>query len=134
MPKNENKYFAKVIKVLDGDTFDVMIDLGFGVKQEFRVRLNGIDTPELNTAKGKKALEFVKELIENKTVILHDAGQEKYGRARANVELMDGSDLSTLLIEKNIGVEYHGGKKENLKLFAELTAVGTPSNETSTTD
>lgn len=113
MAKNENKYLGHVTRVLDGDTFEAMIDLGFNVRQEFRIRLDGIDTPELTTQKGQKALAYVKDLIQDKTVILRDSGPEKYGRARATVEMMDGSDLTTLLLEKNIGYEYHGGKKQS---------------------
>lgn len=114
MAKNENKYFAKITKVLDGDTFDAIVDLGFNIRQEFRIRLDGIDTPELSTQKGQKALQFVKDLIEEKTVILRDSGPEKYGRARATIELVDGTDLTNYLIEKNMGYEYHGGKKAKL--------------------
>lgn len=108
---NENKYFGKVLQVIDGDTFEVLIDLGFDVSQKFRVRLDGIDTPEMSTVKGKQAKEYVKGLIENKTVILTDCGSEKYGRARASITLPTGEDLTEVLIENNIGKEYHGGKK-----------------------
>jgi micrococcal nuclease len=117
---NDNKYYGRVTAVLDGDTFEVMIELGFGVKQEFHVRLDGIDTPEKNTEAGKKAKQLVSDLILNKEVILQDKGAEKYGRARASIELMDGTDLTKYLIEHKIGKEYHGGKKQ----FAELTACG----------
>jgi len=117
---NDNKYYGKITAVIDGDTFEVMIELGFGVKQEFHVRLDGIDTPEKNTEAGKKAKAFVTELILNKEVILKDQGAEKYGRARASIELMDGTDLTKFLIENKIGKEYHGGKKG----FAQLTACG----------
>jgi endonuclease YncB( thermonuclease family) len=117
---NDNKYYGKVTAVLDGDTFEVMIELGFGVKQEFHVRLDGIDTPEKNTESGKKAKQLVSDLILNKEVILRDRGAEKYGRARASIELSNGTDLTEYLIENKIGKEYHGGKKG----FAELTACG----------
>lgn len=122
MAKNENKYFGKVTKVLDGDTFEALIDLGFGIRQEFHVRLDGIDTPELSTEKGQKAKQFVIDLIENKSVIFRDSGPEKFGRARARVELPDGTDLTDYLIKKKIGYEYHGGKK--LKTVASLSLVG----------
>jgi endonuclease YncB( thermonuclease family) len=108
----ENKYFGQVLRVIDGDTFEVLIDLGFGVSQKFSVRLDGIDTPETTTSKGKQAKEFVKDLIEGKTVILTDCGNEKYGRARASIQLSDGKDLTQLLIEREVGKEYHGGKKQ----------------------
>jgi endonuclease YncB( thermonuclease family) len=122
MAVNENKYFGKVTKVMDGDTFEALIDLGFGIKQEFHVRLDGIDTPELSTEQGQKAKQFVIDLIENKQVIFRDSGPEKFGRARARVELPDGKDLTDYLIKKKIGYEYHGGKKQ--KTVASLSLIG----------
>lgn len=122
MGNNKNKYYGQILRVIDGDTFEALIELGFSVTQKFCVRLNGIDTPEKNTEKGKQAREFVKNLIENKTVIFQDEGSEKYGRALANVMLLDGTDLTNFLIEKNIGIEYHGEKKKflaSLSLLAE---------------
>jgi len=116
MINKENKYFGTVLNVIDGDTFEVLIELGFGVTQKFHVRLDGIDTPEKNTEKGKRAKEYVKHLIEGKTVMLRDAGAEKFGRARASIETMEGKDLTELLIENKIGKEYHGGKKEPFTL------------------
>jgi micrococcal nuclease len=108
----KNQYYGTVISVVDGDTFDIMIDLGFEVLQKFRVRLDGIDTPEKNTEEGKAAKQFVKDLIENKYVLVTDVGNEKYGRARAKINLETGEDLTEYLIERNIGIEYHGGKKQ----------------------
>jgi len=120
MPKSDNKYHGQVTRVIDGDTFEVLIELGFGVTQKFSVRLDGIDTPEINTQKGRIAREYVKDLIENKSVIVTDEGSEKYGRARASIELPNGKDLAEFLIENNIGIEYHGEKK---KSFAALTMI-----------
>jgi micrococcal nuclease len=114
MPKNTNKYHAEVVRVIDGDTFEMMIELGFGVTQKFSVRLDGIDTPEVSTIKGRQVKEFVRNLIEGKSVLVTDEGAEKYGRARASIELADGKDLTEYLIESKIGVEYHGGKKQSL--------------------
>lgn len=110
--EQNNKYIAEVINVVDGDTFDAVISLGFGVIQVFRVRLDGIDTPELSTPKGILAKEYLEGLILEKTIILIDAGKEKYGRARAKVQLLDGTDLTEKLIEQKIGVAYDGGKKQ----------------------
>ncbi|MCK5591404.1 MAG: hypothetical protein KAI72_05560, partial [Candidatus Pacebacteria bacterium] len=61
-------YAAEVIKVVDGDTLDLEIDVGFKAKHEHRVRFRGIDCPEIGTPKGKKAKEFVEEEL-NKCVI-----------------------------------------------------------------
>jgi endonuclease YncB( thermonuclease family) len=109
--EENNKYIAEVINVVDGDTFDAVVSLGFGVIQVFRVRLDGVDTPEMSTQKGIIAREFLEDLILNKTIILFDAGKEKYGRARARVKLVDGTDLTEKLIEQKIGIAYDGGKK-----------------------
>ena len=87
MPKNTNKYHAEVVRVIDGDTFEMMIELGFGVTQKFSVRLDGIDTPEVSTVKGRQVKEFVRNLIEGKSVLVTDEGAEKYGRASAIIEL-----------------------------------------------
>jgi micrococcal nuclease len=114
-----NKYQGKILRVLDGDTFEVLIELGFKVVQKFHVRLDGIDTPEKNTPEGKQAKEYVQKLIENKDVVLTDEGAEKYGRARAKIEI-EGKDLTTFLIENNIGKEYHGGKKHLYFLSPEV--------------
>lgn len=115
--KFTNKYFGQILRVIDGDTFEILVELGFGVTQKFNVRLDGIDTPEANTTAGRKAKEYVRDLVEGKSVILKD-GAEKYGRARAKIELMDGTDLTNFLIEKNIGIEYHGGKKKFLSILS----------------
>jgi endonuclease YncB( thermonuclease family) len=112
MAKNrKNKYYGQIIRVIDGDTFEAMIELGFGVVQKFCIRLNGIDAPEKNTDKGRKAKEFVRQLIENKQVIVTDVGTEKYGRSLASVQLMDGTDLTKFLLDKQIGIEYDGRRK-----------------------
>jgi micrococcal nuclease len=111
MKTKGNSYYAHVLKVIDGDTFECLVDLGFNVVQKFKVRLDGIDTPEKDTKKGISAKAFVENLIQDKDIVLKDAGTEKYGRALASVELMDGKDLTTLLIEQGIGREYHGEKK-----------------------
>jgi len=118
MRKTSNKYFGQILRVIDGDTFEALIELGFGVSQKFHVRLDGIDTPEMSTNEGKIAKEYVRELIEGKTVILTDSGPEKYGRARANIKLMDGTDLTSFLIEKKVGIEYHGKKKTFVSILS----------------
>lgn len=120
MAKNDNRYHGMVTRVIDGDTFEMFIELGFGVTQKFSVRLDGIDTPETSTEKGRMAREYVRDLIENKSVVVIDQGSEKYGRARASIELANGKDLADFLIENKIGIEYHGEKK---KSFAALTMI-----------
>jgi len=98
------KYKAFVTRVLDGDTYDMSVNLGFGIKIDIRVRLNGIDTPETWRPKtdserehGEKATKFVMNLISNKTVEIETYKLGIYGRYSASVQLPDGRSLVSLL-------------------------------------
>jgi micrococcal nuclease len=96
-------YVKKVTKVVDGDTIDVEIDLGFDISFSSRVRLAGIDTPESRTtdkmekALGLEAKAYLKNKIESaKTVVIKTEkmdSSEKYGRILGWV-FLDGSSIS----------------------------------------
>ena len=96
-------YVKKVTKVVDGDTIDVDIDLGFDISFSSRVRLAGIDTPESRTADkmekalGLEAKAYLKHEIEAaKSVVIKTEkmdSSEKYGRILGWV-FLDGSDVS----------------------------------------
>lgn len=121
----------KVHKVVDGDTIDVDIDLGFSVSFFSRVRLAGIDTPESRTTDAKeKALglevkeKIKKELAAAKDVVIKTEkpdSSEKYGRILGWV-FLDGSDVSLnqQLIDQGYAWTYGGGTK--IKDFEELVA------------
>ena len=81
-----HKYNAKVLRVVDGDTIDVTIFLGFKVKMDIRFRLTGFDAPETYRPKsedearaGKAATEQLKGMIDGKNVIIHS---DKFGKYR----------------------------------------------------
>ena len=96
-------YVKKVTKVVDGDTIDVDIDLGFDISFSSRVRLAGIDTPESRTtdkmekALGLEAKSYLKSQIESaKTVVIKTEkmdSSEKYGRILGWL-FLDGSEVS----------------------------------------
>lgn len=96
-------YVKKVSKVVDGDTIDVDIDLGFDISFSSRVRLAGIDTPESRTSDklekslGLESKAYLKNAIESaKTVVIKTEkmdSSEKYGRILGWV-FLDGSDIS----------------------------------------
>ena len=121
----------KVHKVVDGDTIDVDIDLGFSVSFFSRVRLAGIDTPESRTTDAKeKALglevkeKIKKELAAAKDVVIKTEkpdSSEKYGRILGWV-FLDGADVSLnqKLINEGYAWTYGGGTK--IKDFDELVA------------
>ena len=121
----------KVNKIVDGDTIDVDIDLGFDISFSSRVRLAGIDTPESRTTDAKeKALglevkeKIKKELAAAKDVVIKTEkpdSSEKYGRILGWV-FLDGADLSLnqKLINEGYAWTYGGGTK--IKDFDELVA------------
>ena len=121
----------KVNKIVDGDTIDVDIDLGFAVSFTQRVRLAGIDTPESRTTDLKeKALglevkeKIKKELAAAKDVVIKTEkpdSSEKYGRILGWV-FLDGSgvSLNQKLINEGYAWTYGGGTK--IKDFNELIA------------
>lgn len=96
-------YRAHVTRVVDGDTIDAMVDLGFEVLVKTRFWLNGIDTPEIyrpsNDAElqhGQEAKKFLEEMILGKEVLICSTKipkKGKYGRWGADICLMDGTDV-----------------------------------------
>ena len=112
------EYTATVIDVYDGDTMTVDIDLGFKIHHEVKLRLNGINTPEIRTKdKREKELgltvkQYVKGLILNKKVRILTEKPGKYGRYLADMYLEDGTYLNDLLIEKGYAREYFGEARE----------------------
>jgi micrococcal nuclease len=96
------EYKAMVMKVVDGDTYDVMIDLGFDVRYKARLRLYGYDAPEVRGEEREQGLimaAFVREAILGKMVTIktYKDAKEKWGRYLADVILEDGTSLKTLL-------------------------------------
>ena len=112
----EKEYTATVLKVIDGDTIDVMIDLGFKTFRKERIRLDGVDTPETRTRdleekkKGLEAKNWVKSMIEGKEVIIISTKQGKFGRYLAKVYI-DDLCINEELIKRGMAKEYFGGKR-----------------------
>lgn len=107
------EYKCEILKVVDGDTFDGRVDLGFSTHRVERFRVHHIDAYEKNTKKGKEALAFAKGALEGKTLKIlttKDKG-DKYGRMLATITLADGKDYAAVMIEKGYAVAYEGGKK-----------------------
>ena len=111
-------YNAEVKRVVDGDTFDIVIDLGFDTLRKGRVRLYGVNTPESRTKdlaekqKGLAAKEFTDQWIKkanNKVKIetILDKN-EKYGRVLARVWDETGNCLNTDIVAAGLAREYYG--------------------------
>lgn len=82
-------YKAKVIKIVDADTLDVEIDLGFNIHYKVRLRLSNVDAPELKTKEGKEAKAFVEQELASGEVTVTTYKTEKYGRYLALVIYSD---------------------------------------------
>ena len=118
------EYGCKVDRVVDGDTIDVVLDLGFDIMFKSRVRLYGIDTPESRTrdldekARGKMASAFLKEAVENGSKVVIETklkdSRGKYGRVLGNV-VVDGLNINEAMIEKFLAVAYFGQSKNDVE-------------------
>ena len=119
------EYSCKVKRVVDGDTVDVVLDLGFDVSYSCRVRLYGIDTPESRTrnkdekARGKMATAFLKESIEKgKQVVIQTKLKDskgKYGRVLGEV-IVDGKNINQTMVKSHLAVAYYGQSKEDIEI------------------
>ena len=112
------EYKAIVERVVDGDTIDVIIDLGFKTWKKVRVRMEGINTPESRTrdleekARGLAAKQFVKDTLakHENSFILQSHGVGKYGRCLGEI-ILNEVNLNDLLITEGHAVKYDGGKR-----------------------
>jgi len=124
----KNEYDVTLIKVVDGDTVDVDIDLGFGVcLKDERVRIMGIDTPESRTRDkvekvfGLAAKDRLKELLHEgaRLITTEDKSGEdmkgKFGRILGDFKTPDGKLVTDIMIEEGHCVAYFGGSKEDVQ-------------------
>ena len=116
-------YNAKLTRVVDGDTCDAMIDLGFDTWVKKRIRFLGVDTWESRTrdleekAKGLEAKAYTKDKLENSddgNFTLKSHGTGKYGRVLGEIFIEgEESSLNDLLKIYGHAYEYDGGKKRS---------------------
>ena len=111
-------YNAKCLRVVDGDTVDAQIDLGFDTHKIIRIRLVGINAPESRTRdleekeRGLAAKARVKQILKDNIneFILHSQGVGKYGRCLGEIYIGD-SNLNDQLIQEGHATSYDGGKR-----------------------
>ena len=118
------QYKAKILKVLDGDTVDIDLDLGFNIVfSNQRVRMAGIDTPESRTTDKEEKIRgnlSKKKLAEKLPIGSYvtietqksDNNDDKFGRILAIFVLEDGTSLNQWMIDNNYAVLYQGENKE----------------------
>ncbi len=110
----------KITKIVDGDTIDVLLDMGFDIKYQSRVRLFGIDTPESRTrnkeekVRGLLSKAYLKQALKKakKLTIKTHKGSEtgKFGRILGEV-FADGVNLNLKMCQEGYAVQYYGQNK-----------------------
>ena len=121
------QYNATLVRVVDGDTVDAMIDLGFDIQVKKRIRLAGINAPESRTRNkvekklGLAAKERLIELMEGAANVFEIESKElgKYGRVIGTIYInkLAGKDVITqvcineILVKEGHATEYDGGKR-----------------------
>ena len=124
-----HEYRCKIRKIVDGDTIDVDINLGFNtwINNE-RVRLYGIDTPESRTRdlEEKKFGLYAKSVVDKflpvgskQVLVTHLDKVGKFGRILGEFRIYDGEEdrqttINEYMIRKNIGVQYKGQSKDEI--------------------
>jgi micrococcal nuclease len=116
------EYSCRINRVIDGDSVDVCIDLGFDISFTSSVRLYGIDTPESRTRDpdekkcGLLAKKFLEEAVKNgKNIIIRTQKDEKgkFGRVLGSL-VIDGININHKMIEENLAVAYYGQSKDSI--------------------
>ena len=123
------EYKCKVLKVVDGDTVDVDIELGFGiVLTDERVRVMGIDTPESRTSDkvekifGTAAKNRLKELLHDGGKLITTENKDgedmkgKFGRILGDFRTPTGELVTDIMIAEGHCVAYFGGSKEEIQM------------------
>lgn len=113
-------YKAKLIKCVDADTLDLLIDIGFNIHIKERVRLYGINCPETRTRdleekkRGLQAKAYVKDMLKGKEILVqtHKDGKGKFGRYLVEVFMENYPvSLNDMLVKDGHAKIYFGGKK-----------------------
>ena len=116
------EYNCEIKRVVDGDTVDVIIDLGFDIFYKSRVRLYGIDTPESRTrnkdekARGLMSKQYlIDELSKGQVVIkTHKDKKGKFGRVLGEMYVGD-KNINLMMVDDCLAVEYYGQSKEEIE-------------------
>lgn len=119
------EYQCRIVKVIDGDTVDIDIDLGFSVwLNKQRVRLYGVDTPESRTRDliekryGLKAKAFVTDYLSLGSLqVLRtqlDKARGKFGRILGEF-LINDTTINQMLIDRHLAVAYYGQSKSDIE-------------------
>jgi micrococcal nuclease len=110
-------YYGRFVEALDGDTVRLQLDVGFEITLNITARLHGVNSPEINTAKGKVAQKFTEKQLKNTYIVVETKKREKYSRYLAKIYyhktysdfhqiLQYGKLLNQELIDAELAVRY----------------------------
>jgi endonuclease YncB( thermonuclease family) len=111
------KYNAKLDRVVDGDTIDALVDLGFDTWKKVRIRMMGMNAPESRTRDleekklGLAAKARLIEMLGDGVFTLQSHGVGKYGRCLGEIFRESDVSLNKQLINEGHATEYYGGKR-----------------------
>ena len=116
------EYSCEVKRVVDGDTVDVVIDLGFDIHYSSRVRLYGIDTPESRTrnkdekVRGIMSKEYLIDALSKGQVVIKTYRDKKgkFGRVLGEMYVED-TNINLMMVDEYLAVKYKGQNKENIE-------------------
>lgn len=116
------EYNCEVKRIVDGDTVDVVIDLGFDIHYSSRVRLYGIDTPESRTrnkdekVRGLMSKEYLTDALSKGQVVIktHKDKKGKFGRVLGEMYVAD-KNINLMMVDDHLAVKYKGQNKNKLK-------------------
>ena len=123
------EYNCEVTRILDGDTLDVTIDLGFSTKLvKQRIRMLGIDTPESRTrtleekARGLLSKQYLKDMCPvGSTIRLISHSKGKFGRILGEIFTKDSeTSINKIMCDEGYAVEYFGGNKDELEAMHQV--------------
>lgn len=108
------EYRARVIRVVDADTFHLDVDMGMDIHTHKTIRLNGVDAYEKNSPKGKDAIQLVHDLIkpgDMVTLLTYKDKREKFGRYLGEIYTQRGVNVGVELLDAQLAVPYTGGTR-----------------------
>lgn len=100
---------ATILRVIDADSVYAELDLGFAIYHRATIRVEGVDSPELRTERGKLAATWARSLLPPGTnVTVQSCRWEKYGRILGRIHLATGDDYATALLAAGYAQPYDG--------------------------
>jgi micrococcal nuclease len=116
------EYNCEVKRIVDGDTVDVVIDLGFDIHYSSRVRLYGIDTPESRTrnkdekVRGLMSKEYLTDALSKGQVVIktHKDKKGKFGRVLGEMYVAD-KNINLMMVDDHLAVKYKGQNKKQIE-------------------